>query len=166
MEGKNKKESIIEGKSESVNLSEWLTYYRILVDDIRFAKQQQWRLTYYTLLLLAAIIAISRHLEPELSATIVLFIIALALATAGTYYLERFQKDLIRYRSDVAKIRQEKFPPDLGNIAAYKPAEKDPAYYRDFLILLIIVIWVGLFLVGWAIKFWHLLFSLTTIAPD
>lgn len=143
----------------TASLTDWLAYYKILIEDIKYAKTQQWRLAYYTLVLLGAIVALSQYLNPKLPATIVLFIAALLIAIFGTYYLRKFQKDLRRYRTNVSRIREKRFPADLREVSKFEPAEKDPAYYTDFLNLLIVVIWVGLFLVGWAIKFWHLLFT-------
>jgi hypothetical protein len=37
-------QSVEEQKSEKAELSHWLTYYQVLIDDIKFAKSQQWRL--------------------------------------------------------------------------------------------------------------------------
>lgn len=137
---------------------DWLSYYKILIEDIRYAKNQQWRLAYYTLLLLGATAAASRYLKPPLQATIALFLAALALSIFATHYLFKFQRDLWRYRTNVSRIREEKFPDDLRDISKYDPAEKDPYYYSDFLTLLVVVIWVVLFFVAWAIGFWQLLF--------
>ena len=98
-----------EAKTESPKLSDWLSYHRLLVDDIKYAKSQQWRLAYYTLLLLAAIIGLSKTLGSGPEVKIILFVTSLALAVAGTYFLRKFQKDLTRYRQNISKVR-EKFP--------------------------------------------------------
>jgi hypothetical protein len=138
-------------------LSDWLSYHRLLVDDIKYAKSQQWRLAYYILLLLAAVIALSKTLGSEPEVKIILFITSLLLAAAGTHFLRKFQKDLTRYRQNISKVRA-KFPDDLRDVATYEPAEGDPTYYADFLHLLIGVIWVAFIFVAWAIKFWNLIF--------
>ena len=83
-----------ESKTGSPQLSDWLSYHRLLVDDIQYAKSQQWRLAYYILLLMAAVIGLSKTLGSETKVTIILFITSLMLATAGTYFLHKFQKDL------------------------------------------------------------------------
>jgi hypothetical protein len=41
--------------------------YKILVDDIKFAKLQQWRITYYIILTFAAIIGIYALLQPKVT---------------------------------------------------------------------------------------------------
>ena len=146
-----------ESNKEPPKLSDWLSYHRLLVDDIKYVKNQQWRLTFYTLLLLAGIIALSKTIDSGPEVKIILFIISLMLAAAGTYFLLKFQKDLTRYRENISKVR-EKFPDDLRKIATYVPAEGDPTYYSDFLFLLVGVIWATLIFVAWAIKFWNLLF--------
>jgi hypothetical protein len=146
-----------ESTIESPKLSDWLSYHRLLVDDIKYAKSQQWRLAYYTLLLLAAVIGLSKALDSGPEVKIILFITSVLLAVAGTYFLRKFQKDLTRYRQNISKVR-EKFPNDLREIATYEPAEGAPTYYADFLHLLIGVIWAAVIFVAWAIKFWNLIF--------
>jgi hypothetical protein len=34
--------------------------YRALIDELKFAKQQQWTITYYTLLLMGAVFAVAK----------------------------------------------------------------------------------------------------------
>ena len=77
-------------RTEPPKLSDWLSYHRLLVDDIKYAKSQQWRLAYYTLLLLAAVIGLSKTLGSEFEVTIVLFITSIILAVAGTYFLHKW----------------------------------------------------------------------------
>jgi hypothetical protein len=150
----SKKENI----QGTTNPADWLAYYQILIDDIKYAKQQQWRLAYYALLLFAAVVALSGYLDSKPSSTITLFIVKFFLAVSGTYYLRKFQRDIRRYRTNVSTIRNKYFPPDLRDIAQYEPADKDPYYYGDFLTLLVAVIWLSWFFVAWAIDFWRLLF--------
>jgi uncharacterized membrane protein len=145
-----------ESKTESAKLSDWLSYHRLLVDDIKYAKSQQWSLTYYTLLLLATVVGLSKTLGSGPEVKIILFLVALIIAVAGTHFLRKFQKDLTRYRQNISKVR-EKFPKDLKKIADYVPAEGDPTYYADFLHLLIGAIWVAAIFTAWAINFLDLI---------
>ena len=142
---------------EKTNLADWLAYYHILIEDVRYAKSQQWRLCYYILLLLVAVFALSRTLGQKTEVSIVLFITAILLAIAGTYFLFKFQKDLRRYRENIKNVRN-KFPKDLQEIVRYKPAEEASTYYIDFLYLLIGVIWAGVIFLSWTVGFWGLLF--------
>jgi hypothetical protein len=137
-------------------LDQWISYYQILIDDVKYAKSQQWQVSYYVMILLAAIIGLSKVLPQKIAVKIVLFIAAFLLATIGTYILLRFQKDLRRYRENIAKIRNV-FPDDLKEIATYKPAE-DKSYYVNILYILIGTIWVSVLFVGWVIGFWSILF--------
>ena len=146
---------------KQTKLSDWLAYYSILIEDIRYAKNQQWRLCYYVLLLLGAVIGLSRVLGQSPQVRIILFIASVTLAVAGTHYLLKFQEDLRRYRETIRDVRS-KFPKDLQELVRYKPAEEDSTYYIDFLRLLIIVIWAGVVFVGWGIGFWGLLFCITS----
>jgi hypothetical protein len=133
-----------------IELSNWIAYYKILVEDIRYAKNQQWRLTYYIVLLLAALIGLSELFKRNWILQTILIIAAILLAIFGTRFLCKFQKDLTRYRSNIGKIRK-KFPGYLHDIAKFEPAEGNPTYYVSFLSLLIGVIWVSVFLVACAV---------------
>lgn len=144
-------------KPASTKLSDWLAYYQILIEDARYAKNQQWRLCYYVLLLLVAVIGLSRALGQKPEVTTILFTTSVILAIAGTYFLLKFQKDLRRYRQTIGNVR-DKFPEDLQELVRYKPAEGESTYYVDFLYLSIGVIWAGAIFVGWTIGFWSLLF--------
>jgi hypothetical protein len=116
-----------ESKSQSTKLSDWLAYYQLLIEDVRYAKSQQWRLCYYILLLLGAVFGLSRVFGQKSEIIIVLFIISVILAIAGTHFLLKFQRDLKRYRENIKNVR-DKFPEDLQKIVRYKPAEEDPTY--------------------------------------
>jgi hypothetical protein len=100
-----------ESKSQSTKLSDWLAYYQILIEDVRYAKSQQWRLCYYILLLLGAVFGLSRVFGQKSEIIIVLFIISVILAIAGTHFLLKFQRDLKRYRENIKNVR-DKFPED------------------------------------------------------
>ncbi len=146
-----------ESKPASTKLSDWLAYYQILIEDVRYVKNQQWRLCYYTLLLLVAVIGLWGALGQMPKVRVILFTTSVILAIVGTYFLLKFQKDLRRYRQTIGNVR-DKFPDDLQELVRYKPAEKDSTYYTDFLCFLIGVIWAGVIFVGWRIGFWGLLF--------
>ena len=143
--------------SNSTGLSDWLAYYQILIDDVKYAKGQQWHVSYYILILLSAAIGLSKILSIKPVTQIVLFVFSCILATVGTLILSRFQKDLRRYRENISKVRS-KFPEDLHDIANYEPAEEDPSYYAFVLYVQIATIWVAVGFAGWAIGFWKLLF--------
>jgi hypothetical protein len=146
-----------EQKSPSIAVAEWLSYHQTLIEDIKFAKSQQWRLAYYVLLLQGAIIGLSKTLPTHNVTIIILSMATLFIAIFGTYFLLKFQNDMTRYRSNIKKVRS-KFPSDLKEIATYESAEGDPAYYSGFLYFIISFIWLGAILVGWSIGFWNFIF--------
>ncbi len=141
-----------ESNNKTIELSDWIAYYKILVEDIQYAKNQQWRLTYYIVLLLAAIIGLSELFKTKSILQIILLIAAVLLGILGTYFLNKFQKDLTRYRENIGKVRN-KFFGDLQEISRFEPAEGNPTYYVSFLSLLIGVIWVSVFFVVWGLIF-------------
>jgi hypothetical protein len=146
-----------EQNSTDISVSDCLSYHQTLIDDIKFAKGQQWRLAYYILLLEGAIIGIFKALPKRTAITIVLFTTVLVVSAFGTLFLFKFQKDLTRYRGNIKKIRAN-FPEELKKISAYEPAEGDSTYYAGFLVFIVSVIWVGFVFVGWIIGFWNLIF--------
>jgi len=52
--------SMSDSSNKKAELSDWLAYHKSLINDIQFAKNQQWRLAYYTVLLLAAVFGLSK----------------------------------------------------------------------------------------------------------
>ncbi len=139
-------------------LDQWISYYQILIDDVKYTKNRQWQISYYTMILLAAaIIGLSTALNQK-PIQIILFIISGLLAAVGTYILVRFQKDLRRYRENITKVRL-RFPGGLKEIASYKPAEEDKSYYVNILYIQIGTIWVSVVFVGWVVGFWSILYD-------
>jgi len=95
-------------------LSDWIAYYQILIDDIKYAKRQQWNLCYYALLIFGAIVGLTQIGNLNLKNYIdEIRWIAVGLATSISCFLIQFQLDIWRYRKNVKKIVKNKFPEDL-----------------------------------------------------
>lgn len=132
--------------SDQTRTAAWLTYYDILVNDIRFAKSQIWRLVYYVILLYAAIFYLSNSPHFGTVGKYILFFSSLFLASFGSHYLLGFYKDIKIYRKKLEDTRVN-LPCDLGKIA--RPESTDPKHER-LKHLLLIVIWISFLLVVWA----------------
>ena len=78
--------------------------YTTSIGDIRFAKQQQWRLTYYALLLIIGIFYLRSSNELHLFWHIVLVLITLVIAISAVLLIIEIEKDLHGYRSTMIKI--------------------------------------------------------------
>ena len=77
-------------------LSDWLAYYQILIDDIKYAKRQQWNLCYYALLIFGAIVGLTQIENLNLKNYIdEIRWIAMSLATFISCFLIQFQFDIV-----------------------------------------------------------------------
>jgi len=124
-------------------ISDWIAYYRILIDDIKFAKRQQWNICYYTLLIFGAIIGLTQIKNLELRNYVCLIIsIAAFIAIYVSYLLIQFQMDIWRYRKNAKIIIENKFPYDIASIASY-PKAASWKYYVSFPIFAILIILAG-----------------------
>lgn len=77
--------------------------YQVIIDDIKYIKSRQWAVTYYLLLLFAAIIGFYKIISPEqviLSCWLrcILFMVAVGVAVFGILFLNGLEKTLARYR--------------------------------------------------------------------
>jgi hypothetical protein len=124
-------------------LSDWLVYYQTLIDDIKYAKRQQWNLCYYALLIFGAIVGLTQIENLNLKNYIdKIKWVAMGLATFTSCFLILFQRDIWRYRKNIKKIIDNKFPNDLADIASY-PKASSRFYYIFFLIFSIGIVWTG-----------------------
>ena len=79
--------------------------YSISVDDIRFAKQQQWRITYYTLIIMSGIYYIRSHYILSCFWEIFLPICTSVACISAVVILGFIEKDIRRYRSRLLQVR-------------------------------------------------------------
>ena len=96
--------------------SGWKLLLNIRIEDVRYAKKQQWQVTYYALLLLAGIVAIYDHVKPvsylcQLSAesspiTYDIFkTISLCIAVISSYLLADLNCSAMHYRTQIQKAK-------------------------------------------------------------
>ena len=142
------------------------TVFKELFEEIKSAKQQQWTITNYGLLILAAIYAV-RHQLPEVPhSQSKLKFLAIATAVVGSFFLLRIQSHMARSRRRLDKLQKTYFTPnelrDIGltddevknlgdeNDLQDKPWWRPSANWRRGLAFtgpLIFVFWVGAILV-------------------
>ena len=88
-----------------------LTIYSKLIDDIQFAKLQQWRTVYYCVILLGAILTSTKTFCSPSSKFInlILSIVSGAIGILGCIAIIIFQRSLNEYRKKVNKLKYEFF---------------------------------------------------------
>ena len=99
--------------------------YTTSVEDIRFAKQQQWRLTYYALLLMIGIFYLRSNNELDLIWHIALALITVGIAVSAVLLIIEIEKDLHGYRSKMIKIENAL----SSEFKKINPADKDKLKY-------------------------------------
>ena len=102
--------------------------YTTSIGDIRFAKQQQWRLTYYALLLIIGVFYLRSSDELHLFWHIFLALITLVIAISAVLLIIEIEKDLYGYRSKMIKIENAL----SGEFKKINPADKDKLKYKQF----------------------------------
>jgi len=87
-------------EKEESTFADFRMRYSVCVEDIRYVKSRQWSVTYYLILLFAAIIgfAAAQGSDLRIALRILLSIMGLIVALTGTCFLCQFQKDLAKYR--------------------------------------------------------------------
>lgn len=92
-------------KREDKKNEEMRMIYQIFIDDIRHIKNQQWQVTYYGLLIQAAIVGFYEIFN-EIEAKLVLSIISGFISLLGVVFLVIYQINMGRYRKKKREIRE------------------------------------------------------------
>jgi uncharacterized integral membrane protein len=152
--------------------------FKELFDEIKSAKQQQWTITNYGLLILAAIYAVRHQLPVEVthlqSKLKFLAILVIATAVVGSFFLLRIQSHMARSRRRLDKLHKTYFTPnelrdigltdkEINNLGKENDVQGKPWWKRwwrhsanwhrglEFTGPLIFVLWVGAVLVCFAL---------------
>jgi hypothetical protein len=140
-------------KEKDKTQEELLMLFPVVIDDIKTLKRQQWTITYYGLLLLAAIIGFYGLLRSPynhasclekgllLAAAIVVFVVC-------TGYLIEHQYRLTQYRKRLEKIRNE-FTERTKEIVDVREDYTSFGYFFGIVIPFILFLLAGVFFVGW-----------------
>lgn len=114
--------------------SELQMLYQVTVSDLAYFKTQQWAVTYYSLLVDAALVGVAQLLRPELGSIerLVLSGLALFAALAAVIVLSRLEKSISVRRSRLDAVRSE-----LGNVfqRAWAAEHKGEEYIHAIYIL-------------------------------
>jgi hypothetical protein len=130
--------------------------YRAFHDELRFAKQQQWTITYYSVLLIGAGVGLARATLPMSCGRVVWFgLVALAMLT-HSYLVFHLQRYMQTTRARQWRM-EETFSPEDRRLARNEPpAERADARgpIEPFVVVLCAVVAVAGILAGYAI--WQL----------
>ena len=140
-------------KSEKV-VSEIIAIYQTVVGDITFLKSELWKVTNYCLLLLAAIVAVAKIIDPINCIKLLIFIItALAILISGIILLCHIIRNLEKGRKRLKYIIKNEFSGDVRN--ALKAGEDlyNAGDKPNYLWLFISVLVLSFFIVSWIL--WH-----------
>ncbi len=141
-----------EEKSEETSAAEIRMIYQQHFDEFHFLKRQQWTVTYYTVLVYAALVAVKKlvvnaqALEPWLSIT--LTIVAISTGLASAWMIFDLQRSLSNLRKRWVYIRKEHLTPKARALFDLSNNSYTSVWYH-FLIwgLMILVAIVGMLLV-------------------
>ena len=138
------------------------TVFKELFEELRFMKRQQWTITNYSVLILAAIYWVKL---PELShGQSKLKFLAILTAVAGSFLLLRIQSNMARSRCRLDKLHKTYFERDelegIGLTVNERNNLEGETWWRriahwwrgwEFLLALMLVLWVGAYLVAHAL---------------
>jgi len=136
--------------SDSINDNFLVAVLNNSANHIQFMKKQQWTITYYCLLLYAAIVAIFKtHLA---NATCLergfLLAISTVLCLIGCILISTFQKSMKEHRTIVENIYQS-FPEEKKIAFANTPSGSTPTDVPLVRVTLVASLIIGLVIVGW-----------------
>lgn len=80
--------------------------YSISVDDIRFAKRQQWQITYYALILLAGIFYLMTFHQISFWWEFILRVLMGVIAFSAIVFIIRIENDMVGYRSRMLQAQR------------------------------------------------------------
>ncbi len=121
--------------------------YSISVEDIKFAKLQQWRITYYTFMLVGGIFYLRRY--HHIYIDFIFHLAALVVPLAAIWFLVMIERNILEYRFKLVKVRgclSDEFmcinPIDKNYLKTISPFKiKIPLYNYQYLLIQIITIY-------------------------
>ena len=131
--------------------------FRIYIDDIKYVKTRQWTVTYYLLLLIAAIIGLQPVLRDTLGTVclrqthpnliIVSFVFVTIIGIIGTYFQLDFQCRLKKYRGYLRKQVIPKLSKTFAAMEIENMGEKYDSLRKglSFTLIFLGILWAGVF---------------------
>jgi membrane protein YdbS with pleckstrin-like domain len=131
--------------------AEFRLLYQITADDMKYIRRQQWAITCYTLLLIAAVIGFHDILfHPAPLEKVILVILAFMIAIAGTLYLITLQRKLSEYGNKLvammdnfSEVYRETFMEPLPDYTGRR------YYFRTIVLPFILVMFVAAAFAAW-----------------
>jgi hypothetical protein len=138
----------------------WRTLLNIRIEDVRYAKRQQWQVVHYVMLLLAGVLAAYFHMTTNTCCYVsgevpdIVSAVSITLGIVGTYLIGDFEKNLWRYRKIMYAITTNKDKNCCGKAFGNYVDEKSRKPFRDYPILLAFMgtIWLGASLISFVVK--------------
>ncbi len=143
-------------KSEQLSMDVRLTLFRDAVDNLRMAKQQQWLVAYYVVLLFAGIIGLhslliddGRHIVEGLERIIFTYS-GVVVAAGEAYFIFCYQAWMKKYRNRTTILMKD-LPAAHGNVwqTLNPKSEKGLMYGLDFVLMFLTVGVVGASVIAW-----------------
>lgn len=147
--------------------------YQIFIDDIKYIKTRQWTVTYYLLLIFAAIVGFSKAVGLQAKGDFslgrnLLSLLAFLTAALGTFYQCNFQSRIKQYRTLILEIINEREPKLSDDFAAWDRGsigdiDEYTSWWKDFWVFtfpFILMLWLGVVFVLFY------LFDMSRIAMD
>ncbi len=129
------------------NNKQLLFLYKDAIDNIRFAKREQFNVGYYVILLYSAILLISLHWKETKGAWLVVLLTAVWLGGVGVVW--KLQIWIKKLRIKIVKV-EKKMSPDCKNIIGRDEADYTSLFYgSEITSLLTVVLTVGFVISVW-----------------
>jgi len=131
--------------------AEFRLLYQITADDMKYIRRQQWAITCYTLLLIAAVIGFHDILfHPAPLEKVILVILAFMIAIAGTLYLITLQRKLSEYGNKLVAMMDNFSEVSRETFMEPLPDYTSPRYYFLTIVLpFILVMFVAAAFAAW-----------------
>ena len=144
------------GKKEGsprVSKEDLLIIYQTYCEDIRHAKNQQWAITNYVLLLMAGIIGFYQYVHGIISpiGEIILVLAALIIAVLGTFVVIKYQYLRLKYGRRIDKQIKLHLSREAQR-AFDRPNLKKECFFDLFLNTFLFTQWAGAFFVNWIVE--------------
>jgi len=127
------------------------TLYRVFFDEMKFAKQQQWTVTNYLLLLIAAVLGVTAALKTTNGSekTFASFLL-LGVVIAGWYFLLKLQFYMAKLRERIERI-EDTFTVDEKKLLGVEKYASPGSHGLPFTVMMIAAITTAAVVVGYVI---------------
>jgi hypothetical protein len=140
--------SIKDNKEVVIDEDLW-NLYKIIIDDIRFSKQQQWKIFYYGLVLHGSIIGFSQIIKLTCIKACLLTIFSLLGCILCIYYINHYNYDMRTYRKRLSKVQNDFSKYTKGIFGELPKNYTELSYNLPILIPVYMILFIGFIFVVW-----------------